>query len=52
MLTGLDSILLSRESECVISHRMKHIESLKSLISGVNVTGYVSERVSHVKSCT
>ena len=32
MLSGLDSILLCRESECIVSHRVENIKAIEALI--------------------
>ena len=42
MLSGLDRILLSGQSVGVISHRMQHVETLQTLVSGVNIGSNVS----------
>ena len=52
MLSGLDGILLCRKSECIISHRMKHIESAKPLVAAVYVTCNISERMSYMQTCS
>ena len=52
MLAGLYGILLSRKPERVISHWMQHIEAAQTLVTAINVTGYIPERMSHMKSGT
>ena len=52
MLTGLDSVLLSRESVSVISHRVEHVEALQALVSGIYITGDIAEWVAHMESRT
>ena len=50
VLTGLNGILLSRQSVGVVAHGVKHIEALKTLIARIDITCYVSERVSDVQA--
>ena len=42
VLSGLDSILFCRKSVCVISHRVQHVETLQTFITGINITSNVS----------
>ena len=51
MLSGLDGILLCRESESVVTHRVKDIESLETLVACIYVAGDVTERMTYVKTC-
>ena len=50
VLSGLYSVLFCRKSICVISHRVQHVETLQAFVTGVNITGYVSQRMSYVQS--
>ena len=50
MLTRLDGVLLGRKAESVISHRMQHIVSCKTLVTGEDVACDVSKRMSYVES--
>ena len=50
MLSCLDGILLCRQSECVISHRMKHIEAAQTLVTAIDVARDISERMADMKS--
>ena len=50
VLTGLNGILLSRQTIGIVAHRVKHIEALKTLIARIDVAGYVSERVTDVQA--
>ena len=52
VLTSLNSILLSRKTECVISHRMKHIETAKTLVAAEDITGDISKRMTYMQSCS
>ena len=51
MLSGLDGILFRRESESVVTHRVKDIESLETLVACIYVAGDVTERMTYVKTC-
>ena len=50
MLTGLDGVLLRREAEGVVTHRMKDIEALQALVAGIDVAGDVSQRMTYMQS--
>ena len=50
VLTCLNSILLCRQSVCVITHRVQHIETLQSFVAAINVRSNITKRVSHVQS--
>ena len=52
MLSGLYSILLSRQSVSVITHRIQHVEALQALVSGIYITGDIAEWVAHMESRT
>src|SRR4030043_877887 len=51
MCSGLDGILLCRQSECIPSHRMKDIESLHSFIPGVDISCCISLRMTNMETC-
>ena len=50
MHIGLNGELFSREAECVESHRMEHIEATHPLVSADNITGDISQRMTHMQS--
>ena len=52
MLASLYSILLCRQTVCVISHWVKHVESLLTLVACIDVACDIAKRVSYVKSCS
>ena len=52
MLSSLDGILLGREAERIVAHRVKDIESAQTLVAAVDIARDVAERVSHMKSRT
>ena len=47
-----DGILLGRQSEGVIAHRMQHIEALQALVAAVDITGYVSQGMADMQART
>ena len=52
MLTCLDGILLSRQSIGIITHRVQHVETLLALISGIDITGDIAKRMTHMQTCS
>ena len=52
MLTCLDGILFSRKSICIVTHRIQYIKSLQTLVTGINIAGNITERVTYVQSRT
>ena len=50
MLAGLDGILLRGQAECVVSHGMKHVETLQTLVARIDVARYISQRMAHVQT--
>lgn len=52
MLSCLYGILLGGQSVGVVSHGVEHVISHQPLVAGVDVAGYVSQRMSHVQSCS
>ena len=42
VLPGLDGILLRREAEGVVAHRMQHVKALEPLVSGIDIACYVA----------
>ena len=52
MLSGLDSVLFGRKSVSIISHRIEDIKALQAFVTCINVAGNVSQRVSHMQSCS
>ncbi len=50
MLSGLDGILFGRQTIGIESHRMKHIKPLLAFVAGIDVAGYITQRVSHVQA--
>ena len=52
MLSSLDSVLFGRKSVSIISHRIEDIKALQAFVTCINVAGNVSQRVSHMQSCS
>ena len=50
VLAGLDGVLLGREAEGVVAHRMEDVEALQALVAGKDVTGDVSQRMSDMQA--
>ncbi len=50
MLAGLDRIVLSRQTECVPSHRMDHIVALHHLVAAPRVGNDIASPVSDMQS--
>ena len=52
VLSCLYGILLGRKTVCIIPHRVKNVKPLQSFISGINIGGYISQRVTYVQTCS
>ena len=52
VLTGLDGILLCRQTVCVIPHRIQHVETLQTLVACIDVAGDVAKRMTYVQTST
>ncbi len=50
MLAGLDGVLLRREAEGVITHRMQDVEALQALVTGEDIAGNVAQRMSYMQA--
>ena len=50
MLSRLDGILLGRQPEGVVTHRMQHVEAALALVTGEDVRGDVSQRMADVQA--
>jgi hypothetical protein len=50
VLTRIDSMLLSWQTERIKPHRVKHIKTLHALKSRVNIGSRVAKRVSNVET--
>ena len=52
VLSGLDSILLSRQTISIEAHRVEHIEALLALVARIDVGGYIAQRMTHMQACS
>ena len=52
VLTGLNGILLCRQTVGVIAHGVQNVESLLTLIAGIDITGDISQWMSYMQTCT
>ena len=50
VLTGLDSILLSRQSISIVTHRVQHVESVQTLVASIDVAGDITKWVTYVQT--
>ena len=50
MLSGVNGVLLSGKTEGVPPHRVKNIEPLHALVSGVDIGGGVAEWVANMET--
>ena len=52
VLACLDSVLLSRQSLGIIAHRVQYVEALLTLVAGVDITGDIAKRMTHMQACS
>ena len=52
VLASLDGILLGGKAVGIVTHRVQYVEALQSFVAGVDVRSDVSQRMSHVQTCT
>ncbi|MNM57629.1 hypothetical protein D3C81_688420 [compost metagenome] len=52
MFTRIQRMLLSRKTESIPAHRMKHVISAHPLVTGDDICGSVAFRVTYVKTST
>ncbi|CDC24623.1 unknown [Prevotella sp. CAG:386] len=52
MLTGLDGILLGWQTVCVVTHWVKHVESVQALVAGIDVAGYIAQGMAYMQACS
>ena len=50
MLARLDRVLLGRQPEGIVSHRVQHVETLQPLVARIDVRSDVAERMSDVQT--
>jgi|GEM_PF-3412013 len=49
MLAGLDGVLLGRQAERIVAHRVQHVEALGPFVTRENIGGDVAQRMPHVQ---
>ena len=49
LLAGLDGVLLCRQPEGVVPHRLQDVIALVALEPGVDIAGDIPQRVAHMK---
>ena len=52
MLTGLDSILLCRQTIGVKAHGVQHVEAFQSFVAAIDIRSDISERMAYMQTCT
>ena len=50
MLSRLNGILLGRQTISIIAHGMQHIEAFQTLVTCINVTGNITQGMSHMQT--
>ena len=50
VLPRLYGILLGRQPVGIIAHGVKHVVALQSLVAGIDVAGYIAQRVAHMQA--
>ena len=50
VLARLDGVLLGRQAEGVVAHRVQHVEALQALVAREDIAGDIAQRVPHVQS--
>ena len=52
MLTRLNGILLGGQTIGIISHGIEHIITAQTLVAGIDIAGYITQRMAYMKSCS
>ena len=52
VLTGLDGILLGRQSVGIVAHRVENVETLQPLVARIDVGGNIAKGMTHVEPGT
>ena len=50
VLTGLDSILLSRQSVSIVTHRVQYVESVQTLVACIDIASDITKWVTYVQT--
>ena len=51
-VTGLNGILLCRQTVGVKTHWVQHIKALQTFVTTVDIAGDIAQRMSYVKTCS
>jgi cell division transport system permease protein len=52
VLTGLNGILLGGQPKGIIPHRMQHIKTTMTFVTGINIGSDIPQRMPYMKPCT
>ena len=52
VLTSLDSILLSRQSVSIVTHRVQYVESVQTLVACIDIASDITKWVTYVQTCS
>jgi len=50
VLTSLDSILLSRQTVSIVTHRVQYVESVQTLVAGIDIASDITKWVTYVQT--
>ena len=50
VLTGLDSILLSRQTVSIVTHRVQYVESVQTLVACIDIASDITKWVTYVQT--
>ena len=50
VLTSLDSILLSRQSVSIVTHRVQYVESVQTLVACIDIASDITKWVTYVQT--
>ena len=50
VLTGLDSILLSRQSVSIVTHRVQYVKSVQTLVACIDIASDITKWVTYVQT--
>ena len=52
VLTGLDSILLSRQTVSIVTHRVQYVKSVQTLVACIDIASDITKWVTYVQTCS
>ena len=50
VLTCLDSVLLSRQSVSIVTHRVQYVKSVQTLVASIDVAGDIAKWVTYMQT--